>query len=236
VPAPADRQDLSPPVVDPYDPEHLLMAAHERELVVETVDGGRNWTAVQLNPGMASGPRSGAISFINTGNSSTTRTTWLWTSEASGGQFGTWRTATGGTTWTLVDRNEHQVGSGEAFQLDGSGAIYMAGVYSDLGWGVLRSHDYGVTWSSVGNRGVQRVVFGSPKNIYSSYSFPSGIGSSADPAFQTALFPGTGGWSQPATPAAMRQGASQVAIGFDGSSYFFVSANLNAGLWRYVEP
>jgi hypothetical protein len=34
----------------------------------------------------------------------------------------------------------------------------------------------------------------------------------------------------------MREGSSQVAIGFDGSRYYIVGANYGAGLWLYIEP
>lgn len=231
-----DRQDMYPPMVDPYDPQHLLMAGHERDILVESVNGGQSWTAVPLNPGMFQGVRSAAISFINTGTAGTTRTTWLWTAEQSGGAFGTWRTTTSGTTWTRVDKNEHPVGYAEAFQPDTSGVIYMAGAYSDLGWGVLRSSDYGVTWSQVGQLGNQRVVYATSKGVYSSYSFPAGLGTSAGPSYQTALSPGTGAWTLVPTPATMLQGAAQVAITTDGTRNVFVTANYGAGLWLYVEP
>ncbi len=235
-PDPADRQDMYPPMVDPYDPQHLLMAAHEHDALVESVDGGRNWTNIPLNPGMLEGVRSAAIAFINTGSAATTRTTWLWIGEQSGGQFGTWRTTNSGTTWTQVSRNEHPVGYAETFQLDASGVMYMAGFYAVEGNGVLRSTDFGVTWAQVGNSGNQRVVFGTPKNMYSSYSFPSGLNTSGGPSFQLAPQPGTGTWTSPTTPAAMRQGAAQVAITNDGTRSVFVTANYGAGLWLYIEP
>jgi hypothetical protein len=231
-----NRQDVYPPMVDPYDPQHLLMAGHEHDLLVESVDGGQNWTNVPINPGMREGVRTAAISFINTGTATTTRSTWLWIAEQSGGQFGTWRTTNGGTSWTQVNRNEHPVGYAEAFQQDASGVMYMAGFYSLEGNGVLRSTDFGVTWAHVGNSSNQRVVFGTLKNMYSSYSFPSGLTGADGPSFQLAPQPGTGTWVSPATPAAMKEGGAQVAIGFDGTRYFFVTANYGAGLWLYIEP
>ena len=230
------RQDVYPPMVDPYDPQHLLMAGHEHDVLVESVDGGQNWTNVTINPGMVEGVRTASISFINTGNPATTRTTWLWIGEQSGGLFGTWRTTNGGLSWTQVSRNEHPVGYAEAFQLDASGVIYMAGFYSLEGNGVQRSTDFGVTWTHVGSSTNQRVVYGTPKNMYSSYSFPSGLNGADGPSFQLAPQPGTGTWASPATPAAMKEGAAQVAITNDGTRFIFVTANYGAGLWLYIEP
>ncbi len=233
---PATRQDMYPPSVDPYDTDHLVMAGHEHDLVAESVDGGRNWTAVPINPGMVMTVRSAAVAFINTGTAATTRSSILWIGEQSGGLYGTWRTTTSGTSWTQVDKNEHPVGYAEVFQPDASGVMYMAGFYSDRGAGVLRSSDFGLTWIQVGANENQRAVWGTSRNVYSSYSFPRSLDASDGPSFQTAPQPGTGTWTRPATPPAMRQGAAQVAIGFDGTRNYFVTANFGAGLWRYVEP
>ena len=43
-PTGASRQDYYPPVGDPYDPNHLVMAGHEMDYLVESVDGGHTWT------------------------------------------------------------------------------------------------------------------------------------------------------------------------------------------------
>ena len=230
------RQDEFPPVVDPYDPRHLIMAAHEHDLLVESVDGGQTWTSIPLNPGMLTIRRTASINFINTGTAATTRRTFLWISEQGGGAFGTWRTTDGGANWVQVDKNEVSFGGNPVYQPDASGALYMAGSNSALGAGVLRSADYGVTWTHVGPTGNQSVVFGTPRNIFASYGFAGGLTDSGGPFFQTALYPGTGTWTSPATPAPMRMGGSQVAIAFDGTRYYLVSANFGAGLWLYIDP
>ncbi|MBC7844375.1 MAG: Ig-like domain-containing protein [Gemmatimonadaceae bacterium] len=235
-PDPLSRQDMFPPAVDPYDPRHLIMAGHEHDILVESVDGGQNWTTVPLNPGMLTNGRTASINFINTGNAATTRGTYLWISEQAGGVFGTWRTINGGTSWVQVDRNEVSNGVTPIFQPDASGAVYMAGANSTLGAGVLRSADYGVTWSHVGPTVNQAVVFGSPRNIFATYGIPISLEASGGPFFQTALFPGTGTWTTPTTPAAMRMGGAQVAIGTDGTRFYMVSANYGAGLWLYIDP
>lgn len=229
------RQDYNPPVVDPYDRTHLLMAGHEMNSVVQSVDGGATWTAVPLAAGMLQNVRSGLLFFINTGSATTTRTTWLWLGEA-GGNTGTWRTVDGGQTWTQVDRNEHPIGAAQIYQPDDRGALFMAGVSSTLGAGVLRSVDYGQTWAHVGNNDPEIVVTGTAKNVYAMNGGPVGIGNTVDPQFEVASQPGSGTWAKPGTPPALSQGAAQIAVLNNGTQSILVGAMWNSGLWRYVEP
>jgi len=78
------------------------------------------------------------------------------------------------------------------------------------------------------------VVWASATKIYAAYGWPIGVGT-VNPALETAALPGTGTWTEP-TPGAMTQGPNEVAVVFDGTHYVFLSANFNAGIWRYVEP
>jgi hypothetical protein len=238
-PSGAGRQDYYPPVIDPYDGNHLLMAGHEQDFVVESIDGGQTWTNVTLAAGMKQNSStfvaSGSIDFINTGNAATTRGNWLWMGQQSGGMFGTWRTSDSGTTWTQVDKNEHGYVP-QIYQPDTSGVVFMAGAYSAFGDGVLRSADYGQTWSHVGLSEIEALVFGTSKNVYSMYGYPVGPGSTTAPSFQVASQPGTGTWVAPGTPASLTQGPAQVAVVNDGTHNIFVGAMFNSGVWRYVEP
>jgi len=104
------RQDFYPPVVNPYDPDHLLMTGHQMSLIVQSVDGGQSWSAVSMADGMKQGGATALIFFIDTGLADTTTDTWIWTTEGGGGKIGTWRTSDRGRTWTLVDSNEHPHG------------------------------------------------------------------------------------------------------------------------------
>ena len=108
----------------------------------------------------------------------------------------------------------------------------MAGADSALGLGVLRSNDYGQTWTHVGLSFNETVVFGTPKNVYSMF----GSVGPADPAFEVAAQPGTGTWVMPGTPAGLTQGSAQVSVVNDGTHNVFLGAMWNAGLWRYIEP
>ena len=73
------RQGFYPPVVDPWDTDHLIMSGHQRSLIVQSHDGGRNWSSVPIADGMHHIGGTGSLFFINTGNPATTAKTWLWT-------------------------------------------------------------------------------------------------------------------------------------------------------------
>jgi hypothetical protein len=233
---PTTRQDYYAPIVDPYDQNHLLMAAHEFNSLVESADGGQTWSSVNLASGMSQDGRTAGISFINTGSATSTKRTWLWIGEQSGGAVGTWRTSNAGASWTRVDFNEHPLGGWQVYQPGTSGVLFMAGAYSSLGWGVLRSNDYGQTWTHVGPNQNRAVVFGTSKNLYSMFGLPVGVGGVAGPDFTVASQPGTGTWVTPGTPAGLAQGPAEVAVVSDGSHNILVGAMRNNGLWRYIEP
>jgi len=229
-----DRQDFYPPVVNPYDANHLLMAGHHMSLIVQSIDGGRNWSSIEMADGMKQGGGTGSIFFIDTGRADTTRDTWIWTAEATGGKIGTWRTSDQGRTWTQVDSNEHAHGQMQIYQPDNGGVVFMPALYSNLGTGVLRSTDYGKTWTRVGVEMNQATVFGTPKRVYAMYAWACG-GCKLDPALQSAPQPGISGWARMSTPPEMAIGAAQAATVFDGTNYVILTANWRGGIWRFVE-
>jgi hypothetical protein len=230
------RQDYYPPSIDPYDPNHLLMNGHEFDSLVESVDGGQTWTSVTMANGMLEPNGTGEVFFLNTGNASTTRGTWLWLAQGSGGLYGTWRTANAGATWVQVDKNEHPLGAAQIYQPDNNGVVYMAGLYSALGYGVLRSADYGQTWTHVGMDVNETVVIGTSQDVYAMYGVPLGPGGVSDPAFEVASQPGNGTWVSPGTPAGLTQGSAQFTVVNDGTHNILVGAMWNSGVWRYIEP
>jgi hypothetical protein len=233
-PSGSSRQDYYPPVVDPYNENHLLMAGHEQDFVVESVDGGQTWSNVSIASGMLENGGTGAIFFINTGNAATTNGTWLWMAQQSGGVYGTWRTNNAGTSWVHVDNNEHPHGSSQIYQPDNKGVVYMAGAYSALGWGVLRSADYGQTWTHVGGTSNEMVVFGTPSNVYAMLA--CACTGAPGTFFTVAAQPGTGTWANPSVPSGLTNGAAQVSVVNDGTHNILVGAMWVAGVWRYVEP
>jgi hypothetical protein len=223
-----------PPVVDPYDPQHLLISGHGVNVIAESTDGGQTWRSVTLDAGMNGGATWG-INFIDTGDAQTTRGTWLSLAQATGGTVGTWRTTQGGAAWTQVETNEHLGGVSGIYQPDKSGVVYMAGLYSKNGYGVFRSQDYGVTWTHLGaTNAMERVVFGTSRFVYAmNGNEVSGTGS--DPALQVSPVPGLAWTSEPA-PAGMDQGPFEAATTNDGTHDIVVLASWTSGLWRFVEP
>jgi hypothetical protein len=236
-PGSSGYQDFYPPVIDPYDENHLLMPGHEQNFMRESVDGGHTWTNIPMSSGMMQNGGTGEIFFIDTGDAASTRTMWLWMGQVAGGIYGTWRTTNSGATWTKVDKNEHPHGVEQIYQPDNNGVLYMAGSYSDLGNGVLRSTDYGQTWTHVGSSAAgEAVVAGTSKNVYSMFGYPIGLGQSTGAAFEIGAQPGTGTWVPPSVPSGMFQGPGQIQVVNDGTHNILVGAMHNAGLWRYIEP
>ena len=227
---PFATQDVYPPSVDPNDSNHLIITRHEANGLAESTDGGSTWSGITLDAGMTGATGTAFAFFINTGTPSTTRTTWIWTAQGTGGAFGTWRTTNSGSTWTHVDAAEHPHGAMQIYQPDTSGVGYLGEIYSGLGQGVLRTTDYFATFTHVGDAGLSQsgVVSGTPNNIYSFY----GIGGSG-PAYQTAAQPGITGWTAPTVP--MSVGAAMLATITDGRRWAVLGACWNAGMWRLIE-
>lgn len=232
---PSERQGFYPVSVNPHDSNHVLMTGHHMDLIVHSVDGGKTWTSIRLNDGMKGSGGSAVIFFINTGRADTTASTWLWTAEGhGGGRVGTWRTTDAGATWVRVDSNEHPHGQMQIYQPDTSGVIFMPGQFSSHGHGILRSADFGQTWTHVGAAQHQAMVFGSPNRIYGMFAWACG-GCKLDTHFQSAPAPGLKGWASMKSPEAMDIGAAQGVAVFDGTHHILLTANWRAGIWRYVE-
>jgi hypothetical protein len=229
-----DRQDFYPPVVNPYNPNHVLMTGHYMRLIVQSFDGGRSWSEVPIADGMKQSEGTAFIFFINTGHAETTTDTWIWTAESTGAKVGTWRTSDQGRTWKRVDSNEHPHGQMQIHQPDNNGIVFMPAFRSDLGAGVLRSTDYGATWTRVGISTYEAAVFGTPRHVYAMYAWACG-GCAIDPAPQSAPQPGISGWERISTPPEMVIGPAQAATVFDGTNYIILTANWRGGLWRFVE-
>lgn len=241
-PLAASRQDVYPPVIDPYDTAHLLMAGHEQDFILESTNGGATWASIPLNcPGsgqtMCENGGTASIFFINTGSSGATRTTWLWIGQTNGGTYGTWRTTNGGAsaTWTAVSKNEHPHGSSQIYQIGTTGAVFMAGAYAAGGWGVQRSLDYGQTWQQVGATTIETNVWGTSNAIYAMYGYPVGIGGTNNASFEHASVPGNTGWANYNVPTGLAQGSAWIATVNNGANNIFVGGMWNSGLWRYME-
>ncbi len=228
------RQDFYPPTFDPHDENHLLIVGHEMNVFAESTDGGATWKSVPVKKEMETSGGTSALEFIDTGVATTTAKTWLYTASMQGGKVGTWRTEDAGATWTRVDKNEKSHSLFQIYQPDATGVVYMAGLYSDLGWGVLRSKDFGKTWTHVGATTNENIVFGTKKHVYSMWGWAAGVGTDVAPTLQIADSAGVT-WANATTPSAMYQGPAQASVTFDGTYSIILIANFNGGVWRYVE-
>ncbi len=225
-------QQWYPPVLDPSDGRHLLMAGHGNDNLVETADGGVTWKALVAPKPQKSG--TSGMAFLEMGDPAKTRRTWLWLAAQSGGTIGTYRTEDGGSTYAPVDKNEHVNGATSVWQ-PGGGIVFMAGSYSALGDGVLRSIDYGKTWAHVGANMPETVVIGTSKSLHAMYGWAIGASGAVDPLWEHADEPGTGAWSKSAVPTSWTQGPAQAATTNDGKNDIILMASYNSGMWRYVE-
>jgi len=242
--APAgSRQDVYPPAVDPYDKNHLLLPAHELNALYESTDGGQTWASITFNSGMNENGGTAFSFFINTGAAASTRNTWLYTAQGTGGVVGTWRTANAGggdgSGWTRVESTEHPHGDDQIYQPDTSGVVYMAGNYSACGFGVVeRSADYGQTWTCVLTGQNESTVFGTPNNVYAEYGWACGACAppNVNANFASAPQPGASGWALQTWPSQMGSGAGEAAVSFNGTQYVVVTSNWESGTWRYAEP
>ena len=112
----------------------------------------------------------------------------------------------------------------QIYQPDKGGSVFMPGFNSDLGAGVLRSTDYGDTWTRVGIAMNQAAIFGTPQRVYAMYAWACG-GCSLDPALQSAPQPGTSRWARMSTPPEMAIGPAQTATVCDGTNFIVLTAN-----------
>jgi hypothetical protein len=200
--------------IDPNDSQHLLMAFHSDNNLVESKDGGRTW----LGRGAVGNATASSYVFF------VTSTVWLVVSQWTDSN-GTFRSQDSGRTWTKVSTLEHAHGGSQIYVAP-NGAVYLPGER-----GLARSTDTGKTWTVVDGT-KQNMVLGTASYIYSEHSF-AGQGSS-DPL----LLRSTDGmtWSKYTTaPAGMTSGGKRGAVAFDGKHYVIVTGNWNAGIWRYVE-
>jgi hypothetical protein len=227
--------DLYSIKVDPNDPTHLVSGLHEADGIVESTNGGTDWhSATSGSAGWPTGGISWFPFFVDTGDASTTRTTWLAIAQDGASVV---KTIDGGAHWTVpqgIAGLQHPHGCSQMFQ---SGAtIFAAGLYGPNGsQGVYRSTDRGDTWSLADTgKAPEAVVFGSTKNVYAMWGWACSdcnLGTS----FETAVLPGST-WTQPSVPGDLVIGPNSVATTSDGTHTIFVATMWALGVWRYVEP
>jgi hypothetical protein len=215
--------------IDPYDPNHLLSGLHEAPDVIESTNGGESWHKV------GSGSIGGGVSvypfFIDMGNAAATRTTWFAIAQ-NGSSPG--RTTNGGANWSMpagLSGLEHPHGNARIFQQGPN--MWVGGAYDFRGT-IMKSADYGLTWSKVTtDEKPEAVVWGTAKNVYSMYAWACSRCDVA-PNFAHAPLPGGTSWTYEAP--ALKIGPNSVAVAHNGTHSVIVGLMWAEGLWRYVEP
>ena len=211
--------------IDPYDPEHILVAFHESPDIAESTTGGKSWKLIRTPRGSSFYPF-----FIRTGNRDTTRRTWLAVPQivAEGTAA---RTEDGGITWTSIGKFQHQHGSAQIVDR-GDGTLYMASRSPD---GIHKSSDYGKTWKTISTASTGVVAAGRT-HLYTSLGLGWGSRSNPlDPMLFSASLDRDEAWAAIPAPQ-MPDGAKRLAVTHDASHDIVVGGNWHAGIWRYKQP
>jgi hypothetical protein len=222
----ANGDDLSSFEINPNDKTRVLASPHSPPYhMYESRDAGQSWTDM------------GAM-----GNTSNAALVWvdndtvlaISDGDNNNAGAGTWRGVRSGPswpwswTWTHVSTQQHWHGSSQSFVDAGSGTVFTGG-----GFGIQRSTDKGLTWTTVSTTYSGGIV-ATPTTLYSTANYASqgGFG----PWFQrSSRTSGGTAWVGDVNPPAMNNGWHGADVVFDGSHYIIVSGNWNAGIWRYVE-
>ena len=211
--------------IDPNDALHLIAGFHGYPGISESLDGGSTWRTVTVPDGIGA---SLYPFFVQTGSTTSTRTTWLTQAQWDTNTAGIWRTEDSGATWSHVAPTlEHKHGSTQFYQ-PGNGIVYAPSVNPN---GVFRSIDAGNTWQSVLDANAN-AVFATRSRIYAMDSFASG--GSYDPNLYSSTLSGTH-WSAMTPVLAMSNGAKRAAVTRNGALDIVVSGNWLGGIWRYVD-
>ena len=158
-----DTYDIA---VDPTDFNHALVASHSGwnadgdSGVLETTDGGSNWTVHMPLAGWGTGH---AITFLfdlasKQGDSST------WLLSTQGGSR--WRTSDAGSTWTKVSSDAGIEHGGGTFYYDKNGVLYASGFPSNQ-----RSTDNGEHWLNIGGGSGTTAIIGDGTTLFSAPAF-----------------------------------------------------------------
>jgi hypothetical protein len=220
--------------VDPYDPMHLISGFHETNGVAESTDGGETWRYVGQD-GWPSGGVSWYPFFVDTGDASTTRRTWVAIPQDHGSVV---ITRDGGAHWTVPNGIAgllHPHGNSALLQVGST--LFLAGG-GGPGDGVYRSTDLGNSWTRVFDRGVG-LVFGDARQVYGMWGWAcaSCVWYMDEVLAFSASQPGDH-WSAIDRGAinGLHWGPNSVATTSDGTHAIYVGSMWTAGLWRYVQP
>lgn len=203
-----------------------------------SADSGVTWSDVTGSNSAASGP-----SIANNGS-------WLDANTfISQGPLGVWQGKESGGTWTWANvlAAESNHGGTQMFR-DATNSKFYVGIALP---GPGRQQIFMTTLANRGNLGTWSVVsdvlgggaygsstvFGTSANIYSqgNYATHTSIGSPYGPVAEHAALPAGTSWGADTLPSGIHNGAHSAAALTDGTRRCVLTANDNAGIWRYIE-
>ncbi len=230
------RDDAYSIDVDPTNSQHLIIGFHGFPGLSESLDGGQTWRSVVVPTGSAGMGDSVYPFFIEpspaeAAGGATISTTWLTQAQWGSGN-GMWRTIDSGATWTKVSTLEHSHGSAQLCKISPT-LMYIGGNPGPSNsQGIMKSTNYGVTWTSVYTTKPETGVIATPTKIYSSNGF-AGV---TNPNLVSASRSSDTVWTpMPTVPAAITTGWKRAAVTTDGTNQIIVAGFRQSGLWRYVE-
>lgn len=207
--------------VDPTDFNHVLVSYHypwnstNNAGILETKDGGSNWTIHNPPAGSVGGYGMSVFFLYNPATGQGNANTWLFTAQA-GGFF---RTTDAGANWTIVNPNPMTHGGNQLYRT-AAGVLYSGGYQYPY-----RSTDNGATW--------QQVTSGLP------YSWYMGICGDGTNLFTSPSASGQPFYTSPETNgltwAAYSGGAQTFSsepfeMFYDSTNHIMYSASWGAGL------
>jgi hypothetical protein len=224
----------------PGDVNNVLISTDNPSLVItcphgstgsskyfESTDGGQNWTDL----GDAPFGIFGDGSFISTSTAMVLSPTGLWQGV---------RTGTASWTWTnRMSTLDGPHGGIQMFRDAVNGYFYVGGNHVTTGSGIWRATlaSDGASWTQVstgaGGYG-SATIFATATKIYAQGNFATH--GTYGPLGQIATRSSGTDWADWTVDAGITNGAHTAAALTDGVRWVLLTANDNAGIWRYIEP
>lgn len=205
--------------IDPYDDEHLIVSFHGDTQLAESEDGGYTWVARDAGTTV-----SQYVFFIDTGDESTTRKTWLAINQAHNDADLVFLTMDGGGSWETVLMDGHTHGQANLLKLGDS-------YYLPLEHGVYRSDDLAASWTQIDTVGATSIAATETRLLV---SFGWAFGRQP----RTALLADDTAWSNldpPSSATGDYWGGKRMVATTDGERWYVIGGMWKNGIWRYAE-
>jgi hypothetical protein len=222
----ANGDDMGRFAIHPTATNRVLGGPHSAPYhMFESRDGGQTWT----DQGAPGGATAASLAWIDD------NTVLAISDGDNGAGNGTWRGVRSGSvwpwswTWTYVSTQQHWHGDTQIYIDPSTRAIFTGG-----GFGVQRSTDNGLTWTTVSSTNSSSIV-GTGAYLYATGNYATG-GSFGPYLMHAQRANGGASWVADTNPPAMNNGWLYAASGLQNSHYVVIGGNWLAGIWRMVEP